>query len=554
PFWSHGNPVDVLGDARPKRVARATEIVLADPGVDAALVILTPQAMTNPSSTARAIGELAANASKPILCAWLGGKSMREGIAILNQAGIATYTTPEQAVRAFMTLVAYARNLDILFETPRDISITFPRERWDLRRSFRELVEKDGEILSEESSKRLLEAYAIPTTRPIPAATEEQAVAAAEAIRYPVVLKVLSPDITHKTDVGGVVLDLDGPADVRAAFARIVASVRRRAPQARIDGVTVQRMIRTKDSFEMILGMKRDPTFGSVILVGAGGVTAEVLRDRALGFPPLNERLARRMLESLGSWPLLQGYRGRPGVDVDSLITILMRFSYLVADYPEIRELDINPLLVSPDEAVALDARVVVDSGRVGEGPGSYEHLALRPYPEEYVTEKTLKDGARVLLRPIRPEDEPMWKDLLSRCSAETIYARFRSAFQWRPHEIATRYCFIDYDREIALVAETDEGDQRRLAGVGRLIADPMHETVEYAVLVADAWQNRGLGGVLTDACFEIAKHWGLKRIVAETAPDNTRMISLFRNRGFHLVHDVEGEVVEVFKELPGSR
>jgi acetyltransferase len=549
PFWSHRNPVDVLGDARPKRVAKAVEIVLADPGVDAVLVILTPQAMTNPTATAKTVGDLAATSAKPILAAWLGGASMREGVRILNDLGIATYATPEQAVRAFMTLVEYGRNLDILFETPRDIPVEFPIDRQELRARFLPKLPADGGILSEAESKALLKGYGIPVVEPRAALTADEAVLISREIGYPVVIKILSPDITHKTDVGGVVLDLQGEAEVRAAFDRTIASARRHLPEARIDGVTVQRMVQAKQGFEMIVGSKKDPTFGATIMVGMGGVLAEVLRDRALGFPPLNERLARRMCESLQSWPVLQGYRGRPGGNIDRLIETLMRFSYLVADYPEIREMDINPLLVTQQDVIALDARIVVEPA--GWGFGRYSHLVLRPYPEEYVGPATLKDGTQLVLRPIKPEDEPLWKDLLASCSVETIYARFRALFQWKEHEQATRYCFIDYDREIAIVAEIEEAGKRKLIGVGRLIADPDHETVEYAVLVADAWQNRGLGGILTDYCYEIAKRWGLKRVVAETASENSRMLALFKNRGFEMEHDSEGTVVEVVKELP---
>jgi acetyltransferase len=384
------------------------------------------------------------------------------------------------------------------------------------------------------------------------ARTADEAVRAAAALGGgPVVLKVLSPDITHKTDVGGVALDLRDEAAVRAAFARIQASARAARPEARLVGVTVQPMVTAAHGFELLLGAKVDPTFGAVILAGMGGVAAEVYGDRALGLPPLNERLARRLLESLRSWPLLNGYRGRPAADLDRLIEVLMRFSYLVAEHPEIREIDANPLLVTPSDVVALDARVILDHGRLGEPWQPYRHLVLRPYPEEYVRPAALRDGTRVLLRPIKPEDEPLWKAMLDRCSADTIFARFRGNVAWGRHDFATRYCFIDYEREIAIVAEHLEVGAKQLLGVGRLIADPDHETVEYAVLVTDAWQNRGLGGVLTDYCYEIAQHWGLERIVAETHPSNARMLALFRNRGYTLAPDVHGEVVEVVKELP---
>lgn len=548
-FKSHTNPVDVLGDARSKRIAKATEILLQDKGVDAVLVILTPQAMTNPTGSARLIGDLSKTASKPLLAAWLGGKSMREGIAVLNDAGVPTYTTPEQAVRAFTILVAYSRNLESLFQTPKDIPVQFPLDRKRIKADFDSIIIGKVPILSEEVSKKLLEAYGIPATRPYPAATPEEAVEIAERIGFPVVLKILSPDITHKTDVGGVALNLQDDFSVRAAFELIIKTAREKQPDAIIEGVTVQKMIREKDSMEMILGTKKDPVFGTVIMVGLGGIGAELFGDRSLGFPPLNERLARRMLESLKIWPLLRGYRGRPPANVDRLIEVMIRLSYLAADYLEIKELDVNPLLVTKNDVMALDARVVIDQELAGKSIKPYSHLALRPYPEEYVTTTKLKDGTQITLRPIKPEDEPLWFELLGSCSRESIYQRFRYFFHWETHKVATRYCFIDYDREIAIVAELNEGGKRKLLGVGRLVADPGHESVEYAILVADGWQNKGLGSVLTDYCFEIAEKWGMKRIVAQTTSDNPRMIAVFRKRGFEIKTDASG-LVEVSKTL----
>jgi acetyltransferase len=334
------------------------------------------------------------------------------------------------------------------------------------------------------------------------------------------------------------------------AFEGITAAAAAARPEARIKGVTVQAMVRAKDAVEMILGAKKDPTFGTVIMAGFGGVEAELFRDRALGFPPLNERLARRMLESLKVWPLLQGYRGRPRVNTDRLIETIIRLSYLVADYPEIRELDVNPLLVTPLDVIALDARVAVDRGLAGKPARPYSHLALRPYPEEYVRKTKLADGTEVTLRPIKPEDEPMWMELLRSCSRETIYSRFRYFFFWESHEVATRYCYIDYDREIAIVAEIAEGEKRRLVGVGRLVADPMRDSVEYAVLIGDAWQDKGLGSLLTDYCIEIAKDWGIKKLMAVTTSDNQRMLAVFRKRGFTISPDPESPLVEVSKEL----
>jgi acetyltransferase len=548
PAWSHGNPVDVLGDANSKRVEKAAQIVLDDPGVDALLVILTPQAMTNPAAAAKALGKLAESTSKPILAAWIGGQTMREGLQILTDSGVAAYRTPEQAIRAFMTLVQYSRNLQTLYETPRDLRVEFTFDRDKLRAQFLLNIRDSGAILTEEASKRLLESYGISTTQPHWAASAAEAISMAERVGYPVVLKILSPDITHKTDVGGVVLDLEDSGMVQIAFDRIIAHARQHRPDASITGVTVQQMIDTRDGVELILGIKKDPVFGTVLIAGMGGVAAELFNDRAIGFPPLNERLARRMLESLRIWPLLNGYRGRPAGNVEKLIEVLIRLSYLAADYPEISELDINPLLVSPRDVVALDARIVIDQSALDKEIEPFSHLALRPYPGKYVKQVSLRDGSNVLLRPIKPEDEPLWMEMLASCSKETIYSRFRYFFHWQSHEVAIRYCYIDYDREIAIVAEIDDGG-RKLVGVGRLIADPDHESVEYAVLITDAWQNRELGRIITEYCMEIAQRWNLKRIVAHTTSDNRPMLSVFEKCGFTLTYGSDA-AVEVVKEI----
>jgi len=546
--WSHGNPIDVLGDAPPDRFAKTVEIVLKDKAVDAVLVILTPQAMTDPTATAQAVSKAAAQAHKAVIAAWMGGRVVSAGVQLLSEAGIPTYTTPEQAVRAFMHLVSYARNLSILHETPREIPVEFTLDRQRLRGVFNTILTEGDEILSENVSKAFLESYEIPVTKPHAARTADEAAEVARQIGYPVVLKIHSPQITHKTDVGGVALNLTTDDAVRATFEKMVAKVKQKRPDADIRGVTVQKMIIYPNSFELIMGTKKDPIFGAVILVGMGGTAAELFRDRALGLPPLNESLARRMLESLKSWPLLQGYRGKPGANIDRLIEIIMRFSYLVADYPEIKELDINPLLVTPEDVVALDARVVIDRDLVVHAVRPYAHLAIRPYPDEYVAERKMKDGTPLILRPIKPEDEPMWHELLASCSTQSIWFRFSYLFKQTTHEMATRYCFIDYDRELGIVAVGEEDGQRKLIGVGRLVADMNHEAAEYAVIVVDRWHGHGLGGLLTDYCLEVAKKWGVKRVVAETSKDNVRMLATFRNRGFELNDKQEEDVVLVSK------
>ncbi len=550
PFWSHNNPVDVLGDAPPDRFAKALEIVLQDKGVDAVLVILTPQAMTDCGGTAEAVGQVAAKAHKPVLAAWMGGETVDAGVQLLNKAGIPSYTTPEKAVRAFMHLVSYARNLEILHETPRDLPMTFSLDRQRMRNLFDTILTEGEEILSENISKAFLDAYEIPVTKPQAARSPEEAAEVAHRMGYPVVMKIHSPQITHKTDVGGVALNLTSDEMVRDAYNKMVRRTNEKRPDATILGVTIQKMVNYSNGFELIMGMKKDPVFGAVIMVGMGGVAAEVFLDRALGMPPLNEALARRMVESLKSWPLLRGYRGKPAVNIDRLIEILIRFSYLVADYPEIKELDVNPLLVTPEDVIALDARVIIDREVAVHSVRPYAHLAIRPYPEEYVTQRTLKEGTDVVLRPIKPEDEPMWHELLANCSTQSLWFRFSYLFKQTTHEMATRYCFIDYDREIGIVAEVEEEGQRKLIAVGRLVADMNHEVAEYAVIVVDRWHGHGLGGMLTDYCLEVAKRWGVKRVVAETSKENARMLATFRNRGFQINDEQEQDVVLVSREL----
>jgi acetyltransferase len=535
PHWSQGNPVDVLGDAPPERFAAALECVLADEGTDAVLVILTPQAMTDPTGVAESLAPLAAHADKPVLTAWMGGPLVAEGVKRLHAAGIPHYSTPEKAVRAFSDLLTYSRRREILYETPEDIPVEFPLDRSKLRSVFDTILAQGVDLLNESLSKALLEAYEIPVTEPFVARSADDAVEFSRRLAFPVVMKVFSPDITHKTDVGGVALNLTGDAEVRAAFDRIVTSARQARPGARIDGVTVQQMRTDPAGHELIVGALRDPVFGPVLLVGVGGIATELYQDRALELPPLNARLARRMLQSLRSWPLLTGYRGRPAINVDRLIEVMMRTSYLVADYPEILELDINPLLVTPRDVVALDARIVLNHEAILHPVRPFSHLAIRPYPEEFVQSAMLTDGTLVKLRPIKPEDEPMWHALLAACSPESLWFRFLHLFQGTTHEMATRYCFIDYDREIGMVAEVETAGVRRLIGVGRLVADADHHEAEYAVLVADAWHGRGLGNLLTDTCIEICRKWGIRRITAETVPENHRMIHMFRRRGFEL-------------------
>ena len=539
--WSHGNPVDVLGDATSARYADAVKIVSEDPNVDAMLVILTPQAMTDDQETARVLGETCGNMSKPVLGAWLGGASVIKGREILNRYNIPSYPSPERAIRGYMHLVNHAKNIETLYETPSAVPIHETVSK-DLAGSLRDMPNL---TLSEIESKKLFKDFGIPVAMAEPASSADQAVKIAKEMGYPVVMKIRSPQITHKTDVGGVALGLETDEEVRGAYERITEAAAKLRPDADIQGVSIQPMISNRDGIEMILGVKKDPVFGTVLLAGMGGVTAELLQDRVLGMPPLTEALARRMLESLRCWPLLNGYRGKPPVDVNALLEVLIRMSLLVAQTPNIAELDINPLVVTPKGATALDARIITDNS-TGIPDEHYSHLAIRPYPTEFVDKVILPEtGEEVTFRPIRPEDEPRWHDLLASCSAESLRARFFSTIGKSTHEMAKRYCYIDYDREMAIVALAKDGDNKRMVGVCRLVADPDHIDAEYAILVADKWQGVRLGTLLTSYCLQVAKRWGIRRVFGGTMVDNRRMIATFREQGFDVVTEDEEGIVK---------
>jgi acetyltransferase len=544
PHWSHRNPVDVLGDARPDRVAKALQIVVADPNVDGVLVVLTPQSMTDPMGTAIRVADIAATTREPVLAAWMGGHMVEPGRQILNQAGIPTYDSPDRAVRAFMYLVSYRRNREVLYETPRQVPVNGTVDTRAARLLMDEVIASGRDTLTEIESKGLLLAFGIPTSVPQPAYSSTGAVEIARKLGYPVVMKVNSPQILHKTEVEGVVLGLSGDEEIRHAFEDMVERAKRLRPDAEIHGVTLQPMIAVADGIELIVGAKKDPVFGTVMMVGAGGITAEVLGDRSLELPPLNERLAHRMLETLRIWPLLHGFRGRRAVNFEKLVEVLMRFSYLISENPQIAELDVNPLLVTADGSTALDARVILDRSMPAQNPQPYSHLAIRPYPLEYSSCVALKDGTKVLLRPIRPEDEPQWHVFMKKCSQRSIWLRFRYLFKETTHEMATRFCFVDYDRTLAIAAEIMDGNGRQIIGVARLVADADHGKAEYAVLVADQWQGRGLGNLLTDYCFQICGSWGIDRVYAEATTENDQMQRILRRHGFTVKKSADGEVL----------
>jgi acetyltransferase len=540
PHWSHGNPIDILGDADPDRYAHALEIAAQDPNSDGLLVILAPQGMTNPGNVAERLKAYAAVGGKPVLASWMGGTSVAEGEAILNRAGIPTFAYPDAAARAFNYMWRCAYNLRGLYETP--MATDRPEQESSARNKVHEIlgrVRSAGRtLLSELESKEVLSLYGIPVVQTRIARSDSDAVDEARKIGFPVVLKVHSETVTHKTDVGGVALNLENEDQVRLAFRNMHASVSERAGEAAFLGATIQPMVRI-EGYELILGSSVDPQFGPVLLFGSGGQLVEVYRDRALALPPLNTTLARRFMEQTKIFAALKGIRGRKAVDFGVLEQVLVRFSELVVEHPEIKEADINPLLASENGLVALDARIILQGNEVQ--AKDFPCPAIRPYPAEYISTWTMNDGKGVTFRPIRPEDEPLMVEFHKTLSEQSVYLRF--SFQDRldarvAHERLVRQCFIDYDCEMALVAECldEQTGCREILGVGRLKRQLSPTEGELAVIVGDRYQGRGIGTEMVGRLVGVGRREGLRRIVAVILAENAAMLALAKRFHFAIV------------------
>ena len=555
PHWSRGNPIDILGDAGPDRYASAIETAAKDPNSDGLLIILTPQDMTDPTRTAEALKPYAKLGDKPVLASWMGGAGVAAGDEILNRAGIPTFLYPDTAAAAFLYMWRYTYNLRGIYETPA--SQRHSGDDHGAARSAASLIAAVGDtertLLDEVESKQLLALYGIPTVRTDLAVDADAAAGAAEAIGYPVVLKLYSRTITHKTEVGGVKLQLADADAVRRAFSEIEASVRDRAGKGHFQGVTVQPMVRLSDGYEIILGSSIDSQFGPVLLFGAGGQLVEVFKDRALSLPPLNATLARRMMEQTKIYKALGGVRGRKPVDLAALEQLLARFSQLIIEQPRIREIDLNPLLVSADRVVALDARVVLFSSDIPDD--ALPRPVIRPYPTQYAVPWVTTDGKSVLIRPIRPEDEPLMVKFHQTLSERSVEFRYFHVMKLRSrvaHERLSRLCFIDYDREMALVVERGGtgGVEREIVGIGRLSKRLGGSEAELGLIISDLWQRRGLGTELTRRLLQIARQEGIGRVSAVILAENREMQSLCAKLGFHLEQPPDDNTVRAQIEI----
>jgi len=562
-FWSHGNPIDVLGDASPERYRAAMDAALNDENVDGILIIFTQQAVSDAIGIANSIVDLVKNKpyqNKTIVTSFMGFGAVMEANTILNANNIPTYSTPEQALKTYMYMHNYQQNIEDLYETPEELPVDASPPKRPIQAILKNAATEDREILTEDEAKKILKYYNFPVVRTAVANNVDEAVAFATEMGFPVVLKILSPQIIHKSDAGGVILNINSAREVRDAFELLIQRATAYNPNARIIGVTVQPMVEKK-GHEVIIGGKTDPVFGPVIIFGMGGVGVELFKDVSIGLPPLNTTLIHRMMEETKVYRLLKGYRGSAAVDLKRLDETILLFSQLLTDFPQIKEIDINPLLISDKDAQILDARIVVDKEKVCRKFERHEHMVISPYPKKYEILWLLKNGQEVLLRPIKPEDEPLWIDWFQSLSEESIRYRFFQMLKDTPHEVRVRYCNVDYDREVALVAEMVENGKRKILGVSRLSVEPDGKHGEMAFIVSDYWQGLGLGTKLVDYSLDIAKDKGVENVYAIMLQDNYRAISLTKKMGFAIEYlsdgtvkatlDLKGEDICTQKSLP---
>jgi acetyltransferase len=533
PYWSRRNPVEVFRDADVERYLRVVGVFLDDPGVDGILIIYTLQDTPGPRELAQGIAKLAKSVWKPIVTAWIGGKEVQEGRDILFQETIPTFETPEGAVKAYLSMYHYERNLEIQYETPAELALDQAPPKNNLKAFVRRIVKEGTHILNEEDSNRFLTTYGIPTLAVEIAQNVEEAARIAGGMGYPVVLKIVSPDIISRKDVGGVVTGIHSEDELKEEFGKLLQRGRKYAPEARFLGVAIQKMIEKID-YEIFLGAKKDRDFGAVIVLGTGGTGVQVARNVSLGLPPLNQALARKLLEETEVYRMIQGYGLKPPANLRHLEEIIVSFSSLIVDFPEIAEMDINPIAIFNGRAAALASRIVIDPESLDHRT-LYPHLVISPYPTRYVTSWRLPDGEEIFLRPVKPEDEPLLSEMLGELSPETMKERFFQTVKSITHDMLIRFCNIDYDREMTLVAEVRRGPGKKLIGMGGLMIEPDFKHGEFAIVIHDQYQGKGIGYKMLDALIGIAQEKELEEFYGIVLTDNRKMLRLCQRLGFVL-------------------
>ncbi len=544
--WSHGNPVDIIGDAPVERYVSAFKILLEDSETNSILFIHAPTAIVPSEKIAQGLLPMLKDARQNILSCWLGLAGVARARQIFMEAGLPTYDSPEDAVNGFLQMVNFRHNQEMLMETPDSIPTEFQAGMERACPIIQKVLASGHTSLTEPEAKEVLSAYGIPTVLTCVAATAEDAVRLAVEIGFPVAVKILSPDITHKSDVGGVALDLETAEQVHDVASGMIKRLKELYPDARINGFSVQKMARRPGAYELIVGSSTDSVFGPVILFGQGGTAVEVIRDRAVALPPLNMTLARELVGRTRISRLLAGYRNRPAADMNAIYRTLMQLSQIMADIPEIIEIDINPLFADAKGVLALDARIRVAPAEL---PGD-RRLAIRPYPGGY-EERISFQGRQVLLRPIRPEDEPEHRELYRRLEPEDIRFRLFGLMREPSHSVIARLTQIDYDREMAFIATSDNEEGRpETLGVARVVKDPDNIRGEFAVIVRSDMKGRGLGKILMQKLIRYCRSQGTRELVGQVLRDNTRMLNLSKKLGFEIQTMGNGDILEVKLDL----
>lgn len=531
--WSRGNPVDIIGDAKADRYAAALDALLAAPEVDAVLVLNCPTAIASGVDAARAVIGSAGSRPGKILTSWLGSTAAAEARRLFAAARIPTYDTPEKAVRGYMHLVRYRRNQKTLMEAPAAVSTDAKPDEAGARGVVDQAISRGATWLEPPEVHHVLGCYGIATPQLYFAATPEDAAAAARRIGKPVALKIVSPQLTHKSDVGGVALGLTGEGEIRRAAREMLSRVGSKRPEAPLEGFVVQEMIERRAAHELILGMTVDPLFGPVLLFGHGGTAVEVIDDKALALPPLNRALAQDMIARTHVHRQLLGYRDRPPADLEAVALTLVKLSQLASDLDEVMELDINPLLADADGVMALDARIRVAPPAAGAARG--QRLAIRPYPRHLERVETLPGYGKALLRPVRPEDEAAFVRFFERLSPEDVRLRFFAPLAELPHSQLVRLTQIDYDREMAFVLDLEAASGDGILGVVRIAADPDNHRAEFALTVRSDLKGRGIGTLMLGRMLDYARERGLKEVFGDVLSENVRMISVCRDLGFSI-------------------
>jgi acetyltransferase len=549
PNWPHGNPVDVIGDAQADRYHHAVKACLEDDNVDGVLAILTPQAMTKPLESAQALLDLAGAHSKPLLTCWMGETQVSSARDAFNKARRPHFRTPEPAVEVFSHLSAYYRNQKLLMQMPGPFSHHVEPDVASARLIIEGAMQEHRKVLTEMESKALLSAFHIPVARTMIAHSPNEAMLIAQQLGFPVAMKVNSPDITHKTDAGGVLLNLNNAHEVRAAYQHIIDNVQRNRPNAKINGLSIEPMVVKPNGRELMIGVTSDPVFGPVITFGAGGIAVEVMGDRAVALPPLNSFLVHELIQGTRIARMLGAFRSMPPANLEALEDVLLRVSEMVCELPLLKEMDINPLILDENGALAADARIVVEYRQPS--ADRYAHMAIYPYPTHLISQWQMADGTDVTIRPIRPEDADLEKQFVHELSDESKYFRFMSSVQELTETMVVKFTQIDYSREMALVAITGQQGREVELGVARYAINPDGDTCEFALVIADNMQGKGLGQRLMVGLMEAARSNGLSVIEGEVLNNNHNMLKMMTRLGFTIKpSDEDPAIMKVSKPL----